>query len=107
MILIHICPDILTLNTLMQQAFPFLQTEATSNQQQQQQKRRVGKEVPLQWPMSTGCQNDTQLKQTNKTSYVSWNLDGGYEWVNTGAMEVIMENVMIIINHYLEAEVCS
>ena len=42
MILIHICPDILTLNSLMQQAFPFLQTVATSNQQQQQ-KGRVGK----------------------------------------------------------------
>ena len=39
------------------------------------------KEVPLQRCMSAGCQNDTQLKQTNKTSYASCIWDGGYTWV--------------------------
>ena len=33
--------------------------------------------------MSAGCQNYTQLKQTNKTSYASWIWDDGYKWVNT------------------------
>ena len=29
---------------------------------------------------SAGCQNDTQLKQTNKTSCASFKWDGGYKW---------------------------
>ena len=31
--------------------------------------------------MSAGCQNYTQLKQTNKTTDVSWIWDSGYKWV--------------------------
>ena len=39
------------------------------------------KEVPLQRCMSAECQNGTQLKQTNKTSYASCIWDGRYKWV--------------------------
>ena len=38
------------------------------------------KEAPLQGSMSAGCQNYTQLNQTNKTSYVSRIWDGGNKW---------------------------
>ena len=78
--------DFLTLNTLMQNIFPFLHTVASSKK-----KKKGGgntqspllwiKEVSLQRSMSAGCQNYTQLKQTNKTIYASWMWDREYEWV--------------------------
>ena len=33
-------------------------------------------------PVSAGCQNYTQLKQTNKTRYASLIWDGGYKGIN-------------------------
>ena len=76
--------DFLTLNTLMQNAFAFLHTVASS-------KKTTGwntqspllwiKEVSLQRSMSAGCQNYTQLKKTNQTIYASWMWDREYEWV--------------------------
>ena len=73
----------------MLKAFPFLQTADSKNNKKQQQKTGGNsqtsllwiKEVPLERSMSAGCQNDTQLKQTNKTSYASCIWDGRYTWV--------------------------
>ena len=86
-IYIYICPDILlTLNTQQQKAFSFLLTVASFKEQQGEILNHLffsrTKEVPLQRSMSAGCQNDTQLKQGNKTSNASWIWDGGYKWVN-------------------------
>ena len=77
--------DYFTLITPTQKAFPFFQTVASSNKQEggnTQPPLLSIKDVPLHRSMSTGCQNYTQLKQTNKTSCVSWIWDGGYKWVN-------------------------
>ena len=77
--------DYFTLITPTQKAFPFFQTVASSNKQEggnTQPPLLSIKDVPLHRSMSTGCQNYTQLKQTNKTSCVSWIWGGGYKWVN-------------------------
>ena len=82
-LLTHICQDILlTLNTLKQKAFIFLQKAASSKKTTRRNNQpplsRI-KEVPLQRSISAGCQNYTQLKLTDTTSYASWIWDNGYK----------------------------
>ena len=63
------------LNALMQKAFQFMQTVASSTQQK-------GKYSSLDRGISSSAryQNYQQRKQTNMTSYASWIWDGGHKW---------------------------
>ena len=85
--------EMLTLNTQRQRTFPFLQTVVSSKQKQNKTKKKkrgkysttlsLNKRSPSsEVRKSAGCQNDTQLNQTNKTSYASSMSDSSVNGLN-------------------------
>ena len=78
-----------TLNTVMQKAFQYLQTVASSKQEE----GKTGEKKIFFFyrgsSSSAGYQNYQQRKQTNVTTYACSIWDGGYKWVKQSDFQTL------------------
>ena len=84
------------LQPLRQKAFLFLQGWPSSKKQQGEYSTTSSFNKRSQTTMPAACQNYTQLKPTNKTSYVSRIWDGGY-----GRVKIVFHQAPIYLSERL------